>query len=355
MKFCKNMMKVVELSDPEWAPFWVNYKFLKIKLNEIESGAKQGSTAVVDGAGDADETASKAEILMKNEREVEFFRLVHAELKKTSDFFARTESLYTTRIQNLVTAMVLLRGNQLNGVGDSDPVVPVSPNAWGRLLQACSRFYKDVLLLANFAIMNYCGFSKILKKHDKVTGFKTREAFMRNVMRQQNFTHYPRLLELLKTVEDLFNSIKALETDLAPLADEEKLFIEAIQGLNRTASKLQEEVTSLDGTRGDSDAEQEVEKVESSSLKTGRDSNKIMYEKELDTATSAVLFAVEASQLREINSPSQLTKWVSAVTTGKTATEPREESPQSSEEPTDRNKGKRSDCFENTERKRVRV
>ena len=200
-------MKVVELSDPEWAPFWVNYKFLKIKLNEIESGAKlKGSTAVVDGAGDADETASKAEILMKNEREAGIFRLVHAELKKTSDFFARTESLYT-RIQNLVTAMVLLRGNQLNGVGDSDPVVPVSPNAWGRLLQACSVSIRMCCYWRTFAIMNYCGFSKILKKHDKVTGFKTREAFMRNVMRQQNFTHYPRLLELLKTVKRIFSTL----------------------------------------------------------------------------------------------------------------------------------------------------
>jgi len=30
------------------------------------------------------------------------------------------------------------------------------------------RFYRDALMLENFAIMNYCAFSKILKKHDKV-------------------------------------------------------------------------------------------------------------------------------------------------------------------------------------------
>jgi SPX domain protein involved in polyphosphate accumulation len=44
-------------------------------------------------------------------------------------------------------------------------------NTWTRLLMACVRFYKDVLLLENFTLMNYCGFSKILKKHDKVTGW----------------------------------------------------------------------------------------------------------------------------------------------------------------------------------------
>lgn len=31
MKFGKNIGRVVELSDPEWSPFWVNYKFLKKK------------------------------------------------------------------------------------------------------------------------------------------------------------------------------------------------------------------------------------------------------------------------------------------------------------------------------------
>ena len=41
-------------------------------------------------------------------------------------------------------------------------------NTWSRLLTACVKFYRDVLMMENFAIMNYCGFSKILKKHDKV-------------------------------------------------------------------------------------------------------------------------------------------------------------------------------------------
>ena len=31
MKFGKNIGRVVELSDPEWSPFWINYKFLKKK------------------------------------------------------------------------------------------------------------------------------------------------------------------------------------------------------------------------------------------------------------------------------------------------------------------------------------
>ena len=44
-------------------------------------------------------------------------------------------------------------------------------NDCSRLMVACVRLYKDLLLLENYAIINYCGFSKILKKHDKLTKF----------------------------------------------------------------------------------------------------------------------------------------------------------------------------------------
>ena len=30
MKFCKNLQRVVDISDPEWSPYWVNYKMLKV-------------------------------------------------------------------------------------------------------------------------------------------------------------------------------------------------------------------------------------------------------------------------------------------------------------------------------------
>lgn len=69
----------------------------------------------------------------------------------------------------------------------------------------------DVLLLENFAIMNYCAFSKILKKHDKLTGFTTRGAYMSNVVSRQNFTHYPNLMELLRKVEQLFEDIQKMD------------------------------------------------------------------------------------------------------------------------------------------------
>ena len=28
--FCKNLQQIVEIADPEWAPYWTNYKMLKV-------------------------------------------------------------------------------------------------------------------------------------------------------------------------------------------------------------------------------------------------------------------------------------------------------------------------------------
>ena len=190
MKFGKNLIRVVELSDPEWGPYWINYKFMKKKINEI-----------VERQGGRRQSESNLSEISKSATEVDFFRLLKTELKKTSDFFSSAQQLCRIRHQRVRDGFVMLQDN----------TVMHDKNTWTRLLMACVKFYKDVLLLENFAIMNYCGFSKILKKHDKSTGFSTREAFMRNVMSQQNFTHYPYVLDLLKQSEKLFADIQEME------------------------------------------------------------------------------------------------------------------------------------------------
>lgn len=63
---------------------------------------------------------------------------------------------------------------------------------------------------------------------------------MKNVVNQQNITNYPDVLELIKKSEQLFRSIQVMET-VVPLQAEEKLFIEAIIGLNYQASRMQAE------------------------------------------------------------------------------------------------------------------
>ena len=77
------------------------------------------------------------------------------------------------------------------------PNTVVEGNPKKRLMAACVKLYKDLLLLENFAIMNYCGFSKILKKHDRWTGFATKEKVTQQVARRarrRRRTLSPRLL-----------------------------------------------------------------------------------------------------------------------------------------------------------------
>ena len=134
-------------------PYWINYKFLKRKINEIVED--KGGVRVTDQM-----QVRSPEELSKSNCEVEFFRLLRSELKKSSDFFASAEAIYRIRKERIWEAFKMLE----------DPEVIQDKNTWTRLLMACVKFYKDVLLIENFAIMNYCGFSKILKKHDKMTG-----------------------------------------------------------------------------------------------------------------------------------------------------------------------------------------
>ncbi|CAK9251172.1 unnamed protein product [Sphagnum jensenii] len=222
MKFGKNLLQVVELSDPEWGPYWINYKLLKKKINDIVTA--RGGMKV------AESNNCNPRELSKSACEVEFFKSLRIELNKTSEFFASSEKLYCIRHERVFGGYVKLQEDGKK----------YDKNSWSRLLRACIRLYKDVLLLENFAIMNYCGFSKILKKHDKLTGFVTREAFMRNVMSVQNFTRYPYLLELLKQSEQLFAEIQGMDS-VMPLQEEERLFLDAIRDLNYQASQLQAE------------------------------------------------------------------------------------------------------------------
>lgn len=152
MKFGKNLARVVELSDPEWAPFWINYKYLKKKIKDIVK--EEGS------ASREQQRPSDPGTISQSPSEVAFFKLVKGELRKVAEFYRTAEQQFEIRKERVKEGYRQL--TQQSEMADS--------KAWTRLLAACVRFYKELLLLENFAIMNYCGFSKILKKHDKCTG-----------------------------------------------------------------------------------------------------------------------------------------------------------------------------------------
>jgi SPX domain protein involved in polyphosphate accumulation len=91
----------------------------------------------------------------KSPGEIAFFKLLHAEFKKATHFFDRAQQEYVIREERVRKGMEIMKQPNSIMVGEK----------WSLLAKSIYRLYKDLLLLETFAIMTYCGFSKILKKH----------------------------------------------------------------------------------------------------------------------------------------------------------------------------------------------
>jgi phosphate transporter len=64
--------------------------------------------------------------------------------------------------------------------------------------------YLDIVGMINFSKLNTDAFDKILKKHDKITGSKTREAYMDALRKARSFPHAEAVERLRDTTEALF-------------------------------------------------------------------------------------------------------------------------------------------------------
>lgn len=135
-----------------YRPFWINYKLLKKKINDIINEQGGEMRLRVDSVN--------VKALATSPCEIEFFRALQFELKKATDFFDTSENIFRIRLARVKESYRLL----------TEGIHQIDNNSWKMLLSSCLKLYKEALLLENFAIMNYCGFSKILKKHDKMTG-----------------------------------------------------------------------------------------------------------------------------------------------------------------------------------------
>lgn len=151
-----------------------------------------------------------------------FFKLLHGEVQKAQHFFDRVMDEFNIREERVVGGMqIVRRGNRFQ--------------LWSPLAKSVYRLYTDMLLLETFCIMTYCSFSKILKKHDKVTGFDTRNAFMSNVVNKANFTNYTNLQAMIRRCEQLYSEVsnRVVQEGQESLYEDERLFIEMVHQLNQ--------------------------------------------------------------------------------------------------------------------------
>lgn len=182
--------------------------------------------------------------------EVAFFKMLHAELKKCIHFFNRAEQEFTIREERVREAMEIVRR----------PNSIMVDGKWCKLATSIYRLYKDLLLLETYAIMSYCSFSKILKKHDQVTGYATRQSFMENVVSKASFTTYPHLLDMISRCERLYDEVSGHLFDAGRnhgLYEDERLFIDMVRKLN---GHVLDSAESSEGVKVQ-DAQQERTKV----------------------------------------------------------------------------------------------
>ncbi|KAE9272985.1 hypothetical protein PF008_g29955 [Phytophthora fragariae] len=212
MKFGKGLLQEILQSNPEWAPFWLNYKTLKKRIKAVTRAAHH---------------AANQRDISESELEVAFFRDLQAELKKISLFYAAEEKRCSSRYQQLRSVLKTLKKHEKIEAFEAQ-----------RLMFAFVHFYRECIRLENFAVMNYQGFSKILKKHDKMTGYNTRSKYMRRKVNLSSFSNYPSLLQILGSTEEMFHEVER-DARMASAVSRIKLNIEPQVTPDATCSSTQ--------------------------------------------------------------------------------------------------------------------
>ena len=134
-----------------------------------------------------------------------FFERLRQELRKVSNFYNTQESILLNRTAQFaqeLTAAELQHIDEKDAEEKETRVITLS-----RLMESCKVLYVDLMMLENFAVMNYGGFAKILKKHDKNTSFITQERYLRKVVNVKPFALYEQLKKAISLSEQAFTRL----------------------------------------------------------------------------------------------------------------------------------------------------
>eukprot|EP00924_Labyrinthula_sp_SR-Ha-C_P001573 maker-scaffold_18-snap-gene-2.62-mRNA-1 protein AED:0.01 eAED:0.01 QI:204/1/1/1/1/1/3/152/286 len=179
MKFGKTLLEASTKHLPLCpASYWLNYKQLKKLTHDLERFRHEESEGEIS-------VGQKTKIRTPVERR--FFLFLHRELLKVSGHFSAMQTSSLDKLRWIVGASL--------------------PN--GVMLEEIKNLHARLMLLKGFADLNYVGFRKILKRHDKVTGFQTRDKYMTKlvdgtVLAEQ---HHQWISQTLTYLEELFQTI----------------------------------------------------------------------------------------------------------------------------------------------------
>eukprot|EP00903_Cladosiphon_okamuranus_P014818 g13723.t1 len=172
-----------------------------------------------------------------------FFAAVLGEVHKCRMFFLDSEAELKVRSKRLQRALDQLRRPDLSRLSGAK-------DAHLKLMQACVNFYRDALLLEDFAMLNYTAVVKVLKKRDRLAGTSDQRPFMASVMVDQPFARYTGVAKRVAQVEQIFRDIEGMcflrtGEGMKPVTRKELTVVEAIMQLAQESKELQQK--ELDG------------------------------------------------------------------------------------------------------------
>jgi SPX domain protein involved in polyphosphate accumulation len=196
MKFGKELLRAVAASEAVVSgDKWLDYKVLKKMLKKMPPTNEPAEGIV------------EAEKIINSQVEREFFRALSNELKKVETMFTELKSRSLTLAEEF----------------SSPPTTPGSgidsPGSRSELqerLSRCASAHMFVLLVENYAVLNYCGFTKILKKHDKLRATHTKVRYMSKMVNERNFAKFHDVRTALEKLEASFERLSRLAGQQTP-------------------------------------------------------------------------------------------------------------------------------------------
>ncbi|CAK1594620.1 unnamed protein product [Parnassius mnemosyne] len=153
MKFAEHLSAHIT---PEWRKQYINYEEMKAMLYTAVEEAPSAENV-------------EPEVLSRHFANFDetFFHYCDQELKKINTFYSEKLAEATRKFATLQSELKS-QFNMMKPRGGGDSKKAISRRKVQELKLAFSEFYLSLILLQNYQNLNYTGFRKILKKHDKL-------------------------------------------------------------------------------------------------------------------------------------------------------------------------------------------
>lgn len=188
----------------EWEEYWMDYKQFKIIIAEIDKEKKEklSHLAQVSETDPKKEDAEEIDISKISvptslsaslEKEKQFFRELTESVIMVDNFFNQIQVQYIVEVKQLIEEVKKVDSVCIYFILNKQCPKEKLEETIESLLESCRVIHGKLLLLEMYAHVNYCGFTKITKKHDRVTGYATQKKYMQkkvNVAKFSSFTLY---------------------------------------------------------------------------------------------------------------------------------------------------------------------